>query len=183
MTGEERRAQIVKIIQSATAPISGTALAKQLGVSRQIIVQDLALIRAEGYEIDSTYKGYIMHASPDCSRVFKVIHSDEEVGDELRLIIDNGGRVEDVFVYHKVYGIVRGTLNLRSRRDIDHYLKELESGKSSLLKNTTSGYHYHTITADSERDLDQIQEELEKAGYLAPLQDYEPVDFWKDGKS
>ncbi len=183
MTGEERREKIIRIIQEAAEPVSGTRLAREFHVSRQVIVQDIALIRAEGHQIDSTYKGYILHGTPEFTRVFKVLHSDEAVRDELCLIIDLGGRVEDVFVYHKVYGVIRGRLNLRSRKDIDHYLSEIEHGKSRLLKNTTSGYHYHTVTADSEADLDLIQQHLADAGFLAPLQDYEPVDFWKKANS
>ncbi len=177
MTGEERRASIIRIIKAASEPVSGSRLAREFHVSRQVIVQDLALLRAEGYSIDSTYRGYVLHGSQAISRVFKVIHTDEEVGEELRMIVDLGGVVEDVFVYHKVYGIIRGNLHLRSRKDIDHYLSEIRDGKSSLLKNTTSGYHYHTVTADSESDLDLIQQKLSEAGFLAPLQDYEPVDF------
>ena len=83
-----------------------------------------------------------------------------------------------VFVYHKVYGVVRAELNIKSRIDIVNYLKEIRSGKSSLLKNVTSGYHYHTILAETETLLDLIQEKLQEKGYLAKLQDYEPVDFW-----
>lgn len=83
-----------------------------------------------------------------------------------------------MFVYHKVYGVLRADMNIKSRRDIKNYLEEISSGKSSLLKNVTSGYHYHTILADSEEILDAIQEELQQKGFLAKLQDYEPVDFW-----
>ncbi len=182
MTGEERRKEIVRMIQEAKEPVSGSHLSKALHVSRQVIVQDMALIRAEGYQIDSTYKGYRMHTDELCKRVFKVIHTDEQVADELYLIIDLGGKVEDVFIYHKVYGLIRGKLNLCSRYDIDVYLSEIKNGKSSLLKNATSGYHYHTVTAASQEMLDRIQAKLQEAGYLAPLQDYEPVDFGKQGK-
>ena len=107
-----------------------------------------------------------------------MIHSDDEVEEELSTIVDAGGRVRDVFVYHKVYGVLRADMNIKSRRDIKNYLDEINSGKSSLLKNVTSGYHYHTILADSEDILDAIQDELQQKGFLAKLQDYEPVDFW-----
>ena len=107
-----------------------------------------------------------------------MVHSDDEVEEELSTIVDAGGHVRDVFVYHKVYGVLRADMNIKSRRDIKNYLDEINSGKSSLLKNVTSGYHYHTILADSEEILDAIQEELQQKGFLAKLQDYEPVDFW-----
>ena len=107
-----------------------------------------------------------------------MVHSDDEVEEELSTIVDAGGHVRDVFVYHKVYGVLRADMNIKSRRDIKNYLDEINSGKSSLLKNVTSGYHYHTILADSEDILDVIQDELQQKGFLAKLQDYEPVDFW-----
>ncbi|MEE1114133.1 MAG: transcription repressor NadR [Eubacterium sp.] len=178
MNGEVRREKILQLLSTGDTPVSGTELARRLGVSRQIIVQDIALIRAKGAEIYSTNKGYILLEKETASRVFKVIHTDEQVRQELELIIDNGGSVEDVFVYHKVYGVIRGELNLHSRLDINRYIADIKSGKSSLLKNTTSGYHYHTVTADSEATLDLIQNKLQEAGFLARLQDYEPVDFW-----
>ena len=93
-----------------------------------------------------------------------------------------GGYVKDVFVYHKVYGVLRADMNIKSRMDIRKYMENIRSGKSSLLKNVTSGFHYHTIVADSEELLDMIQEELSKRGFLAKLQDYEPVNFWKDAQ-
>ena len=96
--------------------------------------------------------------------------------------MDMGGYVKDVFVYHKVYGVLRADMNIKSRMDIRKYMEDIRSGKSSLLKNVTSGFHYHTIVADSEELLDMIQEELSKRGFLAKLQDYEPVNFWKDAQ-
>ncbi|MBQ4283884.1 MAG: transcription repressor NadR [Lachnospira sp.] len=180
MNGEERRAKIIDILSKSKEPISGTNLAKLVGVSRQVVVQDMALLRAGEHNIVSTNQGYMMAETSSASRVFKVIHTDEEVEEELSLIVDCGGRVEDVFVYHKVYNVVKGTLNIRSRLDVKKYIENLAAGKSSLLKNVTSGYHYHTVTAESEEILDYIQEELAKRGFLAQLQDYEPVNFWGD---
>ena len=87
-------------------------------------------------------------------------------------------KVEDVFVYHKVYGVIKVSMNIRSRRDVRKYMEDISSGKSTNLKNLTSNYHYHTITAEDSQVLDQIQEELAKRGFLAKLQDYEPVNFW-----
>ncbi len=179
MNGEQRREQIIEIIKNSNAPVSGTALAKQVNVSRQVIVQDIALIRANGVNIFSTNRGYVIQESKQISRVFKVVHTDEEVEEELNIFVDLGGYVKDVFVYHKVYNVIKADMNLKSRADVRKYLSELASGKSSLLKNVTSGYHYHTILADNEETLDMIQAELLAKGFLAKLQDYEPVDFWK----
>ena len=91
--------------------------------------------------------------------------------------------VKDVFVYHKVYGVIRANMDIKSRRDVRNYLEEIRTGKSSLLKNVTGGYHYHTIEAESEEILDDIQNELAEKGFLAKLQDYEPVDFWGEEES
>jgi len=104
---------------------------------------------------------------------------DEQVEEELNLIVDFGGCVEDVFIFHKIYGTVRGQMNIRSRNDVKMFMDDLKSGKSSLLKNVTSGYHYHTVTGPSIRILDLIQEQLAQKGFLAKLQDYEPINFWE----
>lgn len=77
-----------------------------------------------------------------------------------------------------VYGVVRADMNIRTRRDVKKFLEGLSTGSSSLLKNVTGGYHYHTIEAESEEILDDNQNELAEKGFLAKLQDYEPVDFW-----
>lgn len=180
LSGQERREQILKILKNSTEPVAGTDLAKQLDVSRQIIVQDMALIRANGIEVMSTHRGYVIQESKQLSRVFKVIHTDEQVGEELNLFVDLGGKVQDVFVYHKVYGVIRADMNIKSRRDVRKYMEGITSGKSTNLMNLTSNYHYHTIVAEDEQTLDLIQEELRQKGFLAKLQDYEPIDFWRE---
>lgn len=178
MNGEERREQIVHVLKSSNVPVSGINLAKRFQVSRQVIVQDIALIRAKDIHIYSTNKGYIIDNKQEVTRVFKVIHTDSQVQTELETIIDLGGWVKDIFVYHKVYGVVKADMNIHSRRDIKEYLDKIKSGKSSLLKNVTSGYHYHTVVADDEQTLNLIQDSLYQLGFLAKLQEYEPVDFW-----
>ena len=178
MKGEERRKQLLNILSSSNNPISGGTLSKALNVSRQIIVQDISLLRANGATIFSTNKGYLLQEDRKYSRVFKVYHTDDQVEEELSTIVDAGGQIRDVFVYHKVYGVLKAEMGIKSRRDVRSSMEEISTGKSSLLKNVTSGYHYHTIDAESEEILDAIQEELQQKGFLAKLQDYEPVDFW-----
>ena len=177
MSGEERRGKIIQALKNSDKAVSATTLAKEFDVSRQVIVQDVAL-RANGKNIFSTNRGYLIQEDEETTRVFKVQHEDDEVEKELTTIVDLGGTVEDVFVYHKVYGVLRAEMNIKSRMDIRNYMEEIRSGKSSLLKNVTSGYHYHTVRAERVEILDMIQEELQKKGLLAKLQDYEPVDFW-----
>ena len=167
------------MLRQSAKPVSGTALARNFAVSRQVVVQDIALLRAQNQEIISTNKGYLLKQSSPNQRIFKVHHTDQEMEEELNLIVDYGGKIEDEFVYHKVYNVIRVEMGLKSRREIKEYMEKLKSGKSKSLKDVTSGYHYHTVTAESEEILDQIQEELRKRGFLAELRDYEPIDFWK----
>ena len=178
MSGEERRGKIIQALKNSDKAVSATTLAKEFDVSRQVIVQDVALLRANGKNIFSPNRGYLIQEDEETTRVYKVQHEDDEVEKELTTIVDLGGTVEDVFVYHKVYGVLRSEMNIKSRMDIRNYMEEIRSGKSSLLKNVTSGYHYHTVRAERVEILDMIQEELQKKGLLAKLQDYEPVDFW-----
>ncbi|MBQ9968291.1 MAG: transcription repressor NadR [Oscillospiraceae bacterium] len=176
MKAEERRAKILRLLQEHEEPLSGSALAGLLGVSRQIVVQDMALLRAgTDFEIVSTYQGYVLlKKETPCRRVFKVRHGTERTQDELQQIVDLGGRVEDVFVCHSVYGEVRGQLGLSSRRDVAAFLKRLAESSSAPLMLITDEYHYHTVTAGDEATLDAIEEALQAQGYLAPLLEHEP---------
>ena len=166
MTGAERRADIIRQIQYSQIPVSGSKLASIYQVSRQVIVQDIALIRASGYDVLSTNRGYILNAPVSVSRVFKVLHTDEETEEELCAIVDMGGCVDNVMINHRVYGQMEASLNVDSRRRVAEFMRDIKSGKSSQLKNITSGYHYHRVTADSEKTLDMIEEILKNKGFL-----------------
>lgn len=168
MNAVERREEIVRLITNNSEPVSGSELSKKLNVSRQVIVQDIALLKASGCEILSTNKGYILNDLPRCTRVFKVRHTDDQTEDELTTIVDIGGTVVDVFVWHRVYGKIEARLNISSRRAVGQCIYGLNSGKSTPLKNITSDYHYHTVQADSEETLDLIEKALSQKGYLAP---------------
>ena len=183
MNAEERRIRIVKRLEGATAPISATRLAEEMGVSRQIIVQDVAILRAMGISVVAMARGYVLEGNDPCRRVFKVHHSDESVETELNLIVDAGGTVVDVFVFHKVYGEIRAAMGIKSRAQVREFLQNIACGRSSLLKNVTAGYHYHTVSADSEETLTLIETQLRESGFLAPRQEYEPmgVTFAKAG--
>lgn len=166
MTGSDRRQEILKNIKESDRPVSGSKLAKDYDVSRQVIVQDIALLRASGYDIISTNRGYVLEGQTCAERVFKVRHTDEQLETELCTIVDLGGQVKNVMVNHKVYGHIEAELGITSRRKVKEFLADIESGKSTSLKNITSDYHYHTVTADSEETLDLIEEELRKLGFL-----------------
>lgn len=163
MKGEERRNTILRALDGKT-PISAAVLAEKCGVSRQIIVQDVSLLRKSGREILSTPKGYLLPSV--CTRTFKVRHEDARTEEELNLIVDEGGLVKNVFVHHRVYGMIEGELNVGDRVQVAEYIRSITAGKSSLLKNVTDGYHYHTVTAADEETLRRIEDRLRAAGFL-----------------
>ena len=164
----ERRKAIVNLLSASKTPISGGELSKQFNVSRQIIVQDITVLKGLGYEIFSTHHGYVLQKSPLVERVFKLKHTTEQTEDELNSIVDLGGTVVDVFVWHKVYGKISATLNIFSRLHVKQFLEGVRTGKSTELMNITGGYHYHTVRADSEEILDKIENTLNERGYIAP---------------
>jgi transcriptional regulator of NAD metabolism len=174
MKAEMRRKEILARLSKAVSPISASRLAEDLGVSRQVIVQDIALLRAKGESIASLSRGYVLEKKDRFERIFKIHHTNDEVSKELNLIVDAGGTVVDVFIYHKVYGTVRAPMNISNRLQVNKFLSDIASGKSSLLMNVTSGYHYHTVRADNENTLVFIENSLREHGFLAPLQEYEP---------
>ena len=163
----ERRKAIVNLLSASKTPISGGELSKQFNVSRQIIVQDITVLKGSGYEIFSTHHGYVLQKSPLVERVFKLKHTTEQTEDELNSIVDLGGTVVDVFVWHKVYGKISATLNIFSRLHVKQFLEGVRTGKSTELMNITGGYHYHTVRADSEEILDKIGETLQQKNYIA----------------
>lgn len=166
MNGSERREGIIQRIKESKAPVSGQKLASLYEVSRQVIVQDIALIRAAGYDIVSTNRGYILHAPTSLQRTFKVQHTNEQTEEELNAIVDLGGCVENVMVNHKVYGKMEAVLNINSRKKVAVFLENIVNGKSSPLLNITSGYHYHVVSAESDETLDEIEDMLQKKGFL-----------------
>ena len=164
----ERRKAIVNLLLSSDEPVSGATLAQTFGISRQVIVQDITVLKGTGYEILSTNQGYIMQKSPLKERVFKVRHTTEETEDELSCIVDLGGTVVDVFVWHKVYGKIEAGLNIFSHMHIKQFLEGVRTGQSTELMHVTGGYHYHTVRADNEATLDRIENALKERHYIVP---------------
>ena len=157
MSGQERRQEILNLMGQAGGPISGERLAKRLGVSRQVIVQDIALLRAADYEIIATNRGYVCSSLAKASRVFHVNHGPEEIVEELNIIVDFGGTAVDVFVEHEPYGELRARLDVHTRREVQEFMDSINSGNSSPLLTITCGDHYHTVRAASEKLLDERQ--------------------------
>ena len=168
MKADQRRKEIASYMMSAQNAVPGGKLSEKFGVSRQIIVQDISVLKEAGYEILSTHSGYVMQTTPHCERVFKLFHTKDQTEDELNTIIDFGGIVADVFVWHKVYGKMTAPLNISSRLHIAQFLEGVRTGKSSELMNITGGYHYHTVKADSEEVLNRIESALQEKGFIAP---------------
>lgn len=167
MNGKKRREEILKILKEADAPISAFKLAETFNVSRQIIVADIALLRAAMNPIISTNKGYVLHKKDRKIRVFAVHHTNDQIEDELNTIVDAGGYVSDVFVKHKLYGELRAELNISSRLEVGEFVLNVKNGKVSPLKILTNEYHFHTVEAKSEEILDIIENELGKKKYLS----------------
>jgi transcriptional regulator of NAD metabolism len=147
MTSEERRKKIEEILIKCTEPVTGSYLAKKFSVSRQVIVGDIALMRAGGIKISATPRGYVLEREADSQTVFTIAccHDEKTMGDELYAIVDNGGTVQDVTVEHPIYGEIIGELQSRSRYDVDLFLKKVADNKVQPLSSLTYGIHLHTI--------------------------------------
>ena len=170
MTGEERRTQILQMLKDQTSPLSGTALADAFHVSRQVIVQDIALMRAENHRILSTNRGYLYHRTDSAGllpkRVVSVRHTTEQVLKEFTTVLELGGKILDVVVEHELYGQIRVDLMIESQQDAQEFYEKLMQSKDEPLKILTGDCHYHTIAAPSEKLLDLIEQALQKDGFL-----------------
>ena len=170
----DRRQRIVEYLRQAGRPVTGSQLAEIMGVSRQAIVQDIALLRAEGKTILATPQGYLWYPpTPETSprTVIAVTHSPQETELELNLLVDFGLKVIDVIVEHPLYGELRGYLMLQSRRDVQLFLKRLQEAGAGLLCSLTGGVHLHTVEYLREEDLRLACEALAERGILLEARD------------
>lgn len=161
MDGKIRRNKIIETLQNGSEPISGSTLAKLMGVSRQVIVQDITLLRT-AYPIIATAKGYLLYPATEKKyrRTYCVKHTIEQTKDELNTIVDLGGKVLDVMVEHDLYGEIHADLLLSCRQEVDEFCALLEKSKSGPLNIVGCGVHYHTVEAASEEILDRIEKAL-----------------------
>lgn len=168
MKGEERRDKILHLLKNNQRPLKGGELSEQFDVSRQIIVQDIALLRAEGSDIIATPQGYMLISSNPGSvkRVIAVKHNEKDMEDELKTIVNMGGRVLDVTIEHKIYGEITGRLQLKSLFDVEEFMKKIKYGDSRPLSQLTQGIHIHTIEAEDNNIMDRIIQALKEKGYL-----------------
>ena len=164
-----RRESILEIINQSNAPTSASSLAKKLNVSRQVIVGDIALLRAQGHEVIATARGYILPKFRETNQYIGRIacsHSPENTKDELYTIVDIGAVIPNVVVEHELYGEITGQLNLRNREDVDVFLHKVELSETKLLSELTKGVHLHTVTCRDKTHFEQVCQALDKAGYL-----------------
>ena len=170
MDTEERRKRIGRLIAASTLPITGSELALRMGVTRQVVVQDVAVLRAGGTPILATPAGYVWvdNASPPrAMRVLSCKHAAlEDAREELMIIVRIGGTVRDVIVEHPVYGELTGSLLLRTPEAVEALIEKLGRPNVKMLSAMTDGIHMHTIEAPSERVLDEIEQALLEAGIL-----------------
>lgn len=168
MISEARRKNIKDILKKSDEPIKGSKIAKELGVTRQIIVKDIAILRAEGNKIIATPKGYITTTDTFSSvkRVLAVSHNPENIEDELNSIVKFGGIVEDVIIEHPLYGEIRGILMVRTLFDVKNFMEKLHNYGAEPLSILTGGVHLHTISAENEEDMKNIIDELTKKKYI-----------------
>ena len=170
LDGASRRAAIMEYLNHKTTPVSGTELAGLFGVSRQIIVQDIALLRAENRDILSTNKGYMLFQPQNkrngCTAVIMVKHTEEQTLEEMRSIVDYGGSMLDVSIDHDLYGQIQVDLVINDMRDAEEFCKKMMHSASRPLKALTEDCHFHTIKAPSDKALALIKQELREKGFL-----------------
>ncbi len=172
---EDRRKQILDVLKGRREPITGSELARQFQVSRQVIVQDIALLRAKGETILATPRGYLVPGAvgqvPGMTRILACVHSKEGVEEELKTIVRMGGEVVDVTVEHPLYGQLSGMLMLRSEVDVDRFMEGLKITGAKLLSSLTEGVHLHTIRVSNLETFNAIREKLRQKGFLLEDQD------------
>lgn len=167
MTAEERRAAILEILAQSSQPVSASTLAGRFGVSRQLIVGDVALLRAGGLDILATARGYVLaRRSPGITRAVACVHPPEQMARELEIMVDNGCQVLDVVVEHPVYGQLTGQLGLSSRYDVQEFVRKVAANQALPLSSLTMGVHLHTLRCPSEDAARRVVETLEREGFL-----------------
>lgn len=167
MNTSERRERILEYLRQAAQPLSATALAQRLSVSRQIIVGDVALLRAAGEGITATPRGYVLDR-PQAGRRYTVacLHSGGDMERELTLMVDQGCTVENVIVEHPVYGQLTGPLELSSRHDVSEFIRKVEENGARPLSALTDGIHLHTLRCPDEGAFERVRAALAEAGFL-----------------
>jgi len=168
--GDERRNEIILLLKNNVDPLTGGQLADHLNVSRQVIVQDISLLKAKNLPIMATSQGYIMtEFDPNNGAVTRTVachHQPEQTEEELLILVDQGVRVKDVKVEHPVYGDITASIMVNNRKEVYQFIRKVNQTKASYLSELTDGVHLHTLEASSEGDLDDAVQALDEAGFL-----------------
>lgn len=172
MSTAKRREEILKLLKRANGPVTGSQLSQVFGVTRQVVVADIAILRAQGENIMATPQGYLLHSSqpgPGVRRTIAARHSQdlEEIKDELAAVVQLGGTVVDVTVEHPLYGEMTGNLQCRTMADVEQFAAKMAAAKAEPLLVLTDGLHLHTIEAPDDATMERILAELGRRGYLA----------------
>ena len=156
---QARRQAVAQALEEAVGPVSAAALAERFSVSRQIIVGDVALLRAGG--------GYLLGGrGGGVERTVACVHAPEEMERELNAIVDAGGEVVDVIVEHPVYGQLTGLLGVRSRYDVAEFVRRVEEHGARPLSALTGGIHLHTVRCPDEKTFRRVRKSLEAENFL-----------------
>lgn len=168
ISSKERRDLIVKLLKESSTPIKGIDLAQKYGVTRQVIVKDIAILRAKDNSIIATPDGYMFNNinNSRVRRVIAVCHHEEDTLNELEIVIKYGGIIEDVIVEHPIYGEIKGNLMIKNFNELDKFKEKFNYKNVKPLSILTNGVHLHTISADTEEDIEAIKIELKNKGYL-----------------
>ncbi|WP_240376451.1 transcription repressor NadR [Bacillus piscicola] len=169
--GKKRRELIVEWLLNEGGPLTGSELAARTSVSRQVIVQDISLLKAKDYPILATSQGYIFIQEQPAQTIRKQIacfHSAElsVTEEELNIIVDHGAKVIDVSIEHPLYGDLTASLLIQSRRDVQLFINSLRKTSAPLLSELTDGTHLHTIEAPSDDVIQEVEEALAEKGFL-----------------
>lgn len=167
MGSKERRLAILRSLNQNQDPIKGWKFAEDFKVTRQVIVKDIAILRAEGNDIIATPEGYVMNRQNNLYRRIIVSHHEKiDIRNELKSIIKYGGIVEDIIIEHPFYGEIKAMMMLKTLDDIDKFTAAFNETEVTPLSVLTGGIHLHTIIAESEDILDRIEKELKEKGFL-----------------
>lgn len=165
MSATKRRISILKQLRESDKPIKGVLLASQYNVTRQIIVRDIAILRAEGNLIIATPDGYILNREyKGIRRIIAVSHNEDKLTEELNIIIKYGGTIEDVIVEHPIYGEIKGLLMIKNLNDLNRFKNTFELSDSAPLSSLTNGVHLHTVSVDTKENMELIKKELKENG-------------------
>ncbi|GIN87016.1 transcriptional regulator [Heyndrickxia sporothermodurans] len=175
LLGDSRREFLLNILMGSNEPITGGELANQAHVSRQVIVNDITLLKAKNEPIIATSQGYLyLKQSTKSNKIEKSIacfHTPEQAENELNLIVDHGVTVKDVKIEHPVYGDLTASIMVSNRREVKQFIDKIQNTNACYLSNLTQGIHIHTLVAENEQQLQDVEVALKKAGYLVNSQE------------